>query len=304
MPALFVSRTRFQTIGFRLHNASGVVPVGRLRFAFIDNQDAGAVFEFTLRADGTLQGPVRPRLLVGLESNSLSDPEGLALVDVHGEHFLIVASSLSMRPFPSPGEPAAHQGLLRIRHTPAGDLRAEVMTGFRGWLLEHYPRFEPAARKIPDRDGLNIEGLAWDPVHSDLLLGVRSPTVDGRVSVVRLRLDVEAPWTVAALQAGPVSFIQRPTNPPQGVRDISYDADRNEFLVLLGRSITGGGAAFQLCTWDGVGTAADVLNVEFESTMKPEGVTVVNVDGVRQVVIVDDAGGFATFKAEDVPGWS
>jgi hypothetical protein len=72
--------------------------VGRLRFAFIDNLDAGAVFEFTLRADGTQQGPVRPRLLVGLAGNSLSDPEGLALVDVHGDRFLIVASSLSVRP--------------------------------------------------------------------------------------------------------------------------------------------------------------------------------------------------------------
>lgn len=88
------------------------------------------------------------------------------------------------------------------------------------------------------------------------------------------------------------------------IRDISYGAQRNEFLVLLGRSISSDPhVPFELCVWDGVGTAAEVLPVTFEQTMKPEGVTVFDVDGVRRILIVDNAGGFATFKATDVPGW-
>jgi hypothetical protein len=303
MASFIVSRTPFVPSSAQLRNASGVVPVGRLRFAFIDNLDASAVFEFTLKADGTQQDPVTPRPLVGLSRGSLTDPEGLTVADFHGERFLIVVSSLSVRPAPLPGQSAAHQGLVRIRYTPAGDLRAEAMTGFRDWLLERYPEFALAARLVPDSGGLNIEGLAWDPAHCDLLFGIRSPTVDGRASVIRLRLDIEAPWTVAALEAGPVSHIQRQSDSAQGIRDITYDVDRNEFLVLLGRSISGGGAPFQLCAWDGVDTAAEELKVQFRSSMKPEGVTVFNVDGVRQVLIVDDAGGFATIKAADVPGW-
>lgn len=306
MAALPVFRTSFQTTDGSFHNASGVVPVGELRFVFIDNQAADAVFEFTLNPDGTQQGPVRRRPLVGLDGGSLTDPEGLTLVEVDDAHFLIAASSLSVwsEAPPGPGqEPYAHQGLVRIRYTPDGDLRAEAMKGFRRWLLEHYPRFRTAASRVPDRRGLNIEGLAWDPGHDDLLFGIRSPTNGGRVSVLRVHLDVEAPWTVAALEAGPVSVIQRVSVPPQGVRDISYDVERNEFLVVLGRSITGGAVPFRLCTWDGVGTAADELNVDFASSMKPEGVTVFTVDGVRRVLIADDAGGFATFKAADVPGW-
>jgi hypothetical protein len=274
-----------------------------MRFAFIDNADAAAVFEFTLNADGTQQGPVRTRPIVGLGRNALSDPEGLTLIEVDGTRYLVVASSLSVRLAPSPGQPPAHQGLVRIRYTPAGDLQAEVMTGFREWLLEHYPSLGPFAELVPDSSGLNIEGVAWDAAHSELLLGIRSPTVNGRVSALRVHLDVTAPWTVAALQAGVVSHIQRASLPAQGIRDITYDGDRDEFLVLVGRSLSESLVPFQLCVWSGVGTTADRLQVEFERSMKPEGVTVFNVDGVRQILIVDDAGGFATFKANDIPGF-
>jgi hypothetical protein len=301
---LTVSRTPFEPHGVLPYNASGVVPVGRLRFAFIDNRDPVAVFELTLKVDGTQQDPVKRRRLVGLAGDSLSDPEGLTLVDVNGARYLVVASSLSARPASSPGQPAAHQGLVRIRYTPDGDLHAEVMTDFRDWLLERYPSLAQAARLVPDSRGLNIEGLAWDSAHSDLVLGIRSPTVDGQASALRVHLDVEAAWTVAALEGTPMSHIRSERVPAQGIRDIAYDVDRNAFLVLVGRSISRDEVPFQLCVWSGVGTAAEVLQVEFEPSMKPEGVTVFDVDGVRQILIVDDAGGFATFKATDVPGWN
>jgi hypothetical protein len=117
-------------------------------------------------------------------------------------------------------------------------------------------------------------------------------------------LDTHAPWTVAALDAGPAAHVRTATLSTQGIRDITYDSDRNEFLIVLGRSLsTDLGVPFQLCVWDGTSTAIEVLQVQFEPTMKPEGVTVFAVGGTRHVLIVDDAGGFATFKPHDVPGW-
>jgi hypothetical protein len=75
------------------------------------------------------------------------------------------------------------------------------------------------------------------------------------------------------------------------------------WFCSAGPSSTDVGVPFQLCVWDGTSAAIEVLQVRFESTMKPEGVTVFDVAGTRHVLIVDDAGGFATFKAHDVPGW-
>lgn len=90
---------------------------------------------------------------------------------------------------------------------------------------------------------------------------------------------------------------------PQGIRDINYDPARREFLVVVGRSISGGNAPFQLCTWDGSASAVDVLDVTFwrESTTrpetKPEGVTAFLGTDARRLLIVDDNGGFAVFDS-------
>ncbi|MCC9179641.1 hypothetical protein [Mycolicibacterium mageritense] len=297
--SLVVSRTPFVSRAALPLDASGVVRVGKRRLAFINNRDPHALYEFSLKADGTQRRPVSRRPLRGLPDGSLTDPEGLAQIETDGLRQLVVASSLSARP----GRFPTRDGLVRIRYTPEGELRGEAMTGFRRWLLSRYPSLAAAAQQLPDRGGLNIEGLAWDPVRCDLLLGVRSPTRDGQASVIRIHLDLAAPWTVAALQAGPITHIRSGTVPAQGVRDISYDTARGEFLVVLGRSAGGDRVPFELCTWSGNGAAAEVLRVEFESSMKPEGVAVFDIDGLRRVVIVDDAGGFATFRATDVPGW-
>jgi hypothetical protein len=301
---LRVSRTTFEPAIFASCNASGVVPVGGSRFAFIDNRDTSALFELTVSASGAQQGPVTPRPLAGIPKGTLTDPEGLALADIDGTRTLIAVSSLSTR-VPGVAAPwAINDGLVRIRYTPHGDLQTDVMADFREWLLKQYPDLEPFAKLRPDDKGLNIEGLAWDSARSELVFGIRSPTAPPHATLLRVHLDTHAPWTVAALDAGPAAHVHSATLPTQGIRDITYDSDRNEFLILLGRSLgTDLGVPFQLCVWDGTSTAIDVLHVEFEPTMKPEGVTVFDVAGTRHVLIVDDAGGFATFKAHDVPGW-
>jgi hypothetical protein len=299
-----VSSTPFSdTNAGRAFNASGVVPINRSRFVFVDNLDPTALFELSLKADGTQRGGIKRRALAGLADRALSDPEGIARIDTEGGTDLIVASSMCVRSV-TPGKVNANHGLVRIRYRPKGDLRAIAMEGFRDWLLSSYPAFAAAARQIPDNHGLNIEGLAWDPTRRALLFGVRSPVAGGRIPVLRVHLDVDAPWTTAALDAGPVLSIRKPDFvEPQGIRDIDYDHARREFLVVVGRSISGGNAPFQLCTWDGSASAVDVLDVTFrrESTTrpetKPEGVTAFRGPGARRLLIVDDNGGFAVLHS-------
>src|SRR6476620_11385123 len=112
--SLEVNRTRFvfEPPRVKQSNASGEVLVGGSRFVFIDNRKPLDVFELTLKPDGTQQGPVRTRPIVGLTRAQLSDPEGLTLLDVDGARYLVAASSLSVPPVPPP---AVHRGLVRIR---------------------------------------------------------------------------------------------------------------------------------------------------------------------------------------------
>lgn len=284
--------------GTKVVDASGVVPVSASRYVVIVNSAPEALWELTLNADGSQHGRVAARPIVGLNAGALSDPEGIARIDVGGEINLIVASSMSVTGFGPSGAVRANNGLARIRYSHHGALRAEGMPNFRQWLLDNYPDVKESADDLPDQQGLNFEGLAWDPSRQALLLGVRSPVTDGRIRVLCVELDTMAPWNTDALRAGPTLVIEKSDfDVPQGIRDIEYDADRQEFLVILGRS-TAGDAPFELCGWDGTAPTVTVLDVTFEPpasspmAMKPEGVTVLPGDGARSVLIVDDAGGF------------
>jgi hypothetical protein len=268
------------------------------RAAFIDNRDPTALWELAINSDGS-QRELKRRLLTGLSRGSLSDPEGLTRIDANGAIDLMVASSLSVWN-PESGQAVANQGLVHVRYRPKGELVADAMPGFREWLLTQHPALAPVAELDPDHSGLNIEGLAWDPARK---VALRRPFPHHRwsdIGVAGPSGEHRRPLTTAALEARPVLEIDKPSmQPAQGIRDLTYDIERQDFLVVLGRSISGATAPFQLCTWDGTSTTVTVLDVKFNQSMKPEGVTVFHADGARRILIVDDARGYATFSAAD-----
>jgi hypothetical protein len=274
------------------YNASGVVQVGPRRFVFVDNRDSTALYEFVLDADGAQVGPIARRPLVGIGQSHLGDPEGLTRVDLNGETFLVVASSLCR----TGGK--VNDGLVRVRYTPDGDLHAEAMDGFRSWLLSQDRALDEAGALEPDRGGLNIEGVAWDPGTNALLLGQRGPAEAGRISIIHVPVDVGATaWTMAALSPPTVLLARIPQSQrTQGIRDIAYDEQTGDFLILLGRSLSGDDAPFQLCAWTRGSDDVRLIDVKFEKSMKPEGITTVS-SGKRKILVVDDAGGYAVFKA-------
>ncbi|MGW3961111.1 DUF3616 domain-containing protein [Amycolatopsis sp. NPDC005003] len=267
-------------------NASGVAQVGSRRFVFVDNKDPTALFEMTFDHDFVEVERIRRRPLAGLGKGMLRDPEGLARVDVNGEIFLIVASSLCLA-----GGNRICDGLVRVRYAPGGELPAESMAGFRDWLLAREPALAAAGRREPDAGGLNVEGLAWDG--EALLFGLRGPAAPGRVTLVRVPADLTGDrWTTALL--GPPALVHVGLPRPDvvhGIRDVSGAA--GDFLLLLGRSAGDGDAPFRLGTWHRADDHAALLDVTFHRAAKPEGVTTFSADGRQRILIVDDAGGYA-----------
>ena len=221
MALVLVSSTPFSPPSAVAINASGVVPVTSSRFVFIDNYDDEALLELNVNPDGTQHGPVVRRPIAGLDRGAMSDPEGIARIDRNGAIDLIVASSLSVWGFATSGEANAHDGLVRIRYTPNGQLHGEAMPRFREWLIDGYPDLDDYPRRVPNDNGLNIEGLAWDPSRRTLLFGLRSPVTDRQIRVLSVGLDTAAPWTTAALTVGPTLLIEKSDHPvAQGIRDI------------------------------------------------------------------------------------
>jgi hypothetical protein len=237
---------------------------------------------------------------VGVAEAQLGDPEGLTRVDLDGDIFLIAASSLSVGA-ERQVRPRINDGLVRVRYTPEGDLVAEAMHGFRAWLLAHEPSLAVLGEREPDAGGLNIEGLAWNRRTSALSFGLRGPASPGRIAVVQVTVDAgRAPWTTASLKAPAIVSVRIPdANATPGIRDISYDDDTGDFLILLGRSSSRGNEPFQLATWNGTSAQVRPLDVRFHRSMKPEGVTAISTAGTRAILIVDDRGGYAVLDRAD-----
>jgi hypothetical protein len=276
-------------------NASGVVQVGPRRFVFIDNHDSSALSEFLLDADGAEVDKIR-QPTGGVAEGRLGDPEGLTRVDVNGETFLITASSLCIT------RGRVNDGLVRVRYTTEGDLHAEAMNGFRTWLLTHEPALAGPGAREPDAGGLNIEGLAWDPRASALLFGQRGPAEPGRISMIQVPVDAGgATWTTSALSTASVLLARIPqSTATQGIRDISYDEQTGDFLILLGRSLSGDDAPFQLCVWNGASNDVRLIAIKFHKSMKPEGITTFSSGGKTRILVVDDGGGYAVVKARTI----
>jgi len=276
-------------------NASGVVRVGPRRFVFVDNKDPTALFEMVFDADVAVVERIHRRRLAGVGKGMLLDPEGLTRVDVNGETFLIVASSLCIADADRTGHRQITDGLVRVRYLPEGDLPAEAMDGFRAWLLAQEPTLAASGLREPDAGGLNIEGLAWDPRSKALLFGLRGPASLGRVAMIQVPVDAGgARWTTASLGRPAMVYTRTPrSTATQGIRDLSYDARTEDFLLLLGRSTSQGEEPFELCTWNRGSDTLQLLDITFHRTAKPEGLTSFSIGGKHKILIVDDAGGYA-----------
>lgn len=254
--------------------ASGVtaVPGGVL---IVDDARPGDVLWLPLPAEGASDVHVVP---TGI---AVADPEGIT---TDGTWVYVVGSQ-------SRGKGAS---LARFRFDPA--TRAVSGVESLAGLEEKLAALVPAAG-APDGKGknkknrassLNIEGLAWDPKGSRLLLGVRAPVVEGMALVVPLRLrDASRP-----LSADNVS-VETPLRIDlggSGIRGIEFDAGSGAFQVIAGHPT--GARDFRLVIWPGSGTAVQDVQA-FAAGEKPEGVARTTVAGRNVTLVVFDTSQYA-----------
>jgi hypothetical protein len=200
-------------------------------------------------------------------------------------------------------ESPARSGLLRITLGADDQLEAEVLSGFREWLVENAPELGKSPRYLPDDGGLNVEGLGWDPTEGVLLLGVRTPVIEGKPLILRVRLrQVDGPWSLSNLEMVPPVFLAiEDDRGEQGIRTIGFDPPQGAWLIVAGNSTSASKAPFTLYSWDGnpQGVVSHFEDVRFHKRMKVEGVTHGTVGGRGAVVFVDDAGGYQALWDDD-----
>lgn len=263
--------------------ASGVVHVpGTDGVLFVDDGRNEEVFWMGLGEGGGQAGEIKP-LRLGV---SVVDLEGIT---TDGAYFYVVGSQSK----PKGGDAA---GLVRFRFD-AREQRveaAEAVSGLRRLLAANVSELRGMEERKYKDGGINVEGLAWDPRGGRLLLGLRSPVVDGHALVVPLRLrDPRGAFSADNLEVEGAKAIRLPMG-GSGIRSIEYDERAQVFRVITGAGPNSEKMDFKLWEWDG-DEARPALRERgtYDRRLKPEGVTRASSGGRDFTFIVFDTSGYA-----------
>lgn len=285
------------------YNASAIVEIAPGKFIVADNNTNDALFELNIEANGSKAGPLVRRPLVGVQPGQLDDIEGLALAKSGDKTIIFATTSMMNKISKKQGQfVAPPSALLRITVQPDGALVTEVIPEIREWFTANVPDIGGSTVLEPDKGGLNIEGLGFDPNTNTLLLGVRTPVIKGQAIVVPVKInDIAGPWDVSNLSVQPLIHLAiEASRDEQGIRDLSYDPIKKGFVVVVGNSTSLSKAPFMLYRWDGATSAVQKLqSLYFAKGAKPEGVTRATFGATSGLVFVDDNGGFQFVPDDD-----
>lgn len=303
-----------QRRGQQAHNASEVVALADSRFLFCDNNVSDSLFEMRLRRNGRLDGALIRHRISGVSPLYFDDFESMAVARDGGNYIIIVATSFSLRIRDPKAKKKSDRGkrsiaresLLRIIHAESSP-EAEIIPGFRPWLIEQAPdlgrRWRKSGRRIPDDGGLNVEGMAWHPAAKELLLGLRTPVIDGRPVILRMRVrNIAGAWNLNNFEMQtPVLLDLGESKHERGIRTMEYDPMRKTMWVVTGNAVSGSKAPFELWEWDGNprGRVRPHAGVRFHPKFRVEGVAPGTVGGRPALVFVDDRGGYQVLWCDD-----
>lgn len=216
---------------------------------------------------------------------NFKDPESIT----YGNGYFYVTTSQSN---PADG---ANNAIIRFDFNPeTQSLRApaEIITDLRTFLLQNVTEISSLGAPAGPQGGLNIEGSAWDPNNERLLLGLRSPQIGSQAVIVPLKLrDPRAPFKLENLKVDDPRVIVLSLD-GQGIRDITYDTQLKNFLIISGAPETSPKTDFGLWEWNGQPDSKPTKLLILDDKMKPEGVTSVRIAGKPFLFVAGDAGSY------------
>lgn len=231
--------------------------------------------------------PLRPGLL---EFNDdfwkLDDLEGVAL-DRSGHIYALTSHSRNS----SGEEKMARDKLVRFRIQGDSVVEPLVVKGLKPALAAAHPVLATAAGVLDVKNdgGLNIEALEISPDQQHLLIGFRSPLLDGRAIIARLENPAaifdagEHPRISAALTSLDLGG--------EGIRGMAYLPSLSGYLLISG-PVAREQVQFKLWFWRGrPGDPARRVSVPgLQGFEHAEGVSPAVIGGRQRIIFVSDDG--------------
>lgn len=216
----------------------------------------------------------------------LDDLEGLT-IDAKGNLYAITSHSRNS----NGEEKKARDKLVRFRVEGSRMVSPIVLTNLKASLTAAHPVLAKAATVLDVKaaGGLNIEALEMTPDGQHLLIGFRSPLLDGKAILAQLDNPANAFDSGAALRISTTLITLNLSG--HGLRSLSWIPALNGYLLVSG-PVAKEQVQFRLWFWSGQpGAPARAATVEglagFEHA---EGVTPAIIGGQSKIMIVSDDG--------------
>lgn len=262
--------------------ASGVVHVpGTDGVLFVDDGRPNEIFLLQLDKDRKQAGAIKNIDI----ATSIIDLEGIT---TDGTYFYIVGSQ-------SKAKGADQAGLARFTFDAASQraVGTQAATGLKRFLAENVAELRGMENKKYNDGGINVEGVAWDPQNKRLLLGLRSPIVDGHALVVPLKMrDARGSFSFDNLEVEDRKAIRLQLG-GAGIRSIEYDDSRKAFYLITGAGPNNEKMDFKTWEWGGNAQTSALREINtFDRRLKPEGITRVSTGNGDFTFIVFDTSGY------------
>ena len=260
--------------------ASGVAHVpGTDSVLFVDDGRPNEIFWMQLGQDRKQTGAIKSIDI----ATSIIDLEGITN---DGDYFYVVGSQ-------SKSKGADQAGLARFKFDAASQraVGTQAASGLKKFLADNVDELRGLENTKYSNGGINVEGIAWDPLNKRLLLGLRSPVVEGNALVVPLKLrDPKAALSFDNLEVEGRKAIRLSLG-GAGIRSIEFDQFRKTFFLITGAGPNSERMDFRTWEWNGNGALRELET--FDRRLKPEGITRVSTGARDFIFIVFDTSGYA-----------
>jgi hypothetical protein len=271
-----------------IYEPSAVQQLPDGRFLVVEDEKKHPFSLVTINPDGSVVATsLSPGLAeAGDDFRKLDDLEGLA-IDRSGFIYALTSHSRDG----DGDEKKSRDKLVRFRLTDGHVDAPRVVKGLKLALVAAHPALAHAAgiREVKDGGGLNIEALEIRPDQQALLVGFRSPLLDGHAIIA----SIENPAAIFETGEPPriAATLETLDLGGNGIRGMSH------IPLLGGYLITSGPVAreqvhFQLWFWSGRSgdPARRVTAPGLQGFEHAEGVCPAVINGRQQIMIVSDDG--------------
>lgn len=268
-----------------IHEPSAVQQLPDGRFLVVEDERQHPLSLFSIGNDDTIDShPVERDTDDAL--GKLDDLEGLTL-DAAGNLYAITSHSRTN----DGDDKKSRNKLVRFRIDGQRIVAASMCMTLKAALIAAHPRLAEAAAilDVKAAGGVNIEAIEIAPDTQQLLIGFRSPLIDGKALLARIEnpagiFDRGEPPRIA-------STLQTLDLGGHGMRGLSWVPALAGYLVVSG-PVAREQTQFKLWFWSGQANvgARPVSVPGLAGFEHAEGVTPALIDGRQRIVIVSDDG--------------